>query len=180
MPGMRKQTAARALRTPVEFEQAAGLVPRLGESQKSDIRTHIDSIQELQMALIAYWEGFSLKNDLQKFSKRKDFSNSQALTLLERLDARQLSYDHYCYGCEHYHSLAMQSSSISELSEALRERVESAIPSSSPIVPISATSSSVSTTQHRSKIKIELPTFSGEPLKWTNFWKLFSRLIERR
>ena len=80
------------------------------ESQKSDIRTHIDSIQELQMALIAYRDSFSLKNDLQKFSKRKDFLNSQALTLLERLEARQLSYDHYCYGCEHYHSLATQSS----------------------------------------------------------------------
>ena len=33
--------------------------------------------------------------------------------------------------------------------------------------------------QHRNKIKIELPTFSGEPLKWTNFWKLFSRLIDK-
>ena len=34
-------------------------------------------------------------------------------------------------------------------------------------------------TQHRSKLKIELPTFSGDPLQRNEFWKLISRLIDK-
>ena len=65
---------------------------------------------------------------------------------------------------------------------SLKSKVEEAVSSTTTSIPMVSTPRSGTArepAQHRSKLKIELPTFSGDPLQWNEFWKLFSRLIDK-
>ena len=55
---------------------------------------------------------------------------------------------------------------------SLRSKIEKAVSSTPSLIPMVITPRSGTareSTQHRSKLKIDLPTFTGDPLQWNEF-----------
>ena len=151
-----------------------------------DQRSGIQTIQRLFRSTLAtgtiYRTGALLKEEVEAFTRRKDFANPQALTVLEQLEAQQRLYRESLFGYDEHKELQEHSTFIRDTLTSMRERVEDCIKAAAaplPLVASPAPTASKETPQRRSKIKIELPTFDGNSLKWTEFWNLFSRLVSK-
>ena len=96
---------------------------------------------------------------------------------LERLEDRHQKYLESCATISRFPGLKEQRVTLGDLISVCRVNIEghlaATVPSKIPDLP------KPSITQHRSKLRIELPDFNGEPLQWATFWKLFSRLVDK-
>ena len=114
--------------------------------------------------------------------KLRDVTNHAVLAQLKELEIRHNQFRKDPYQLVVFSEVeALREGTLSLIHE-IRERVEEA---STPAT--SGAASALSTTvvpvpapeKHHSRLKIDLPTFSGSPLDWHDFWKLFSSILDR-
>ena len=68
---------------------------------------------------------------------------------------------------------------IISLSERMDKQISGAVSPAGSVVSKHSTSSIPVIETRRSRLRLELPYFSGDILQWKEFWDLFSPLIER-
>jgi len=144
----------------------------------ASIRTYTLQMRQMATAIKAFRIGIPLLSEVKTLADRVHRSASQqSMKHLERLEDRHQKYLESCATINRFSSLTEQRVTLGDKISVCRVSIEDhlagAVSSGIPDSP------KPSTTQHRSKLRIELPDFNGEPLQWTTFWKLFSRLVDK-
>ena len=155
------------------------------EATLKDQRAGISTVRKMMETTLKahefHVEGKCLYEDLEEFAACRDFSNPQVFTLLQSFEQRHLQLRRTTYAYEVFKDIQDLMKLLKSNLASLRSKVEEAVstPTSIPMVSTPRSGTAREPTQDRSKLEIELPTLSGDPLQWNKFWKLFSRLIDK-
>ncbi len=144
----------------------------------TSIRNHTLRMRQMATAIKAFRIGIPLLLEVKGLSDRVLRSASQqSMKHLERLEDRHQKYLESCATISRFTSLTEQRATLGEKIDICRVSIEDHLADAVPFIISDSPKPTV--TQHRSKLRIELPDFNGEPFQWATFWKLFSRLVDK-
>ena len=153
--------------------------PGLEEQRRSN-QSICQSIQGKIRAYHVYSRGVDLVEQTEDFIAVGDYTTVAAMSNLAALKTKGAEFRRDSLAYQHLSEIKDLRDSLRSQLKQLDQQVSDAASSASPkLAPASIDTTSTMAPTPPSRLKLDLPTFSGKSLEWHDFWRLFSSVIEK-